>query len=68
VFPIIAGHNDLPVKAIVLVPTVIDDFQGTAAQIKNDVCYDLSGKGRPTEFKSTAGSKQFLVTYQGEKR
>jgi uncharacterized protein (TIGR03067 family) len=31
------------------------------------VCYDLGGKDRPTEFKSTAGSLLFLVTYKREK-
>jgi uncharacterized protein (TIGR03067 family) len=32
------------------------------------VCYDLSGQTRPTEFKSSAGTQQFLVTYQREKK
>ncbi|MGE3805096.1 MAG: TIGR03067 domain-containing protein [Gemmataceae bacterium] len=32
------------------------------------ICYDLSGKARPNEFKSTAGSQLFLVTYQREKK
>ena len=27
------------------------------------VCYDLSGKQRPTEFKTTAGTQLYLVTY-----
>jgi uncharacterized protein (TIGR03067 family) len=31
------------------------------------VCYDLSGKSRPTEFKSTAGSLLFLVEYKRQK-
>jgi uncharacterized protein (TIGR03067 family) len=31
------------------------------------ICYDLSGKGRPTEFKTTPGSLLFLVTYKREK-
>jgi uncharacterized protein (TIGR03067 family) len=31
------------------------------------VCYDLSGKGRPTEFKTKEGTQQFLVTYKREK-
>ena len=31
------------------------------------ICYDLSGKTRPTEFKTTTGSKLFLVTYQLQK-
>jgi uncharacterized protein (TIGR03067 family) len=31
------------------------------------VCYDLSGKGRPTEFKTTTDSPLFLVTYRREK-
>jgi len=32
------------------------------------ICYDLSGNGRPTEFKSAAGTKLFLVTYTREKK
>ena len=31
------------------------------------VCYDLSGKTRPTEFKTREGTKLFLVTYKREK-
>jgi len=31
------------------------------------VCYDLGGKERPTEFKTKAGTQQFLVTYKREK-
>ena len=31
------------------------------------ICYDLSGKGRPTEFKTREGSPLFLVTYKREK-
>ena len=31
------------------------------------ICYDLSGKSRPTEFKSTEGTKLFLVTYERQK-
>jgi uncharacterized protein (TIGR03067 family) len=31
------------------------------------VCYDLSGKGRPTEFKTREGTPLFLVTYKREK-
>jgi uncharacterized protein (TIGR03067 family) len=31
------------------------------------ICYDLSGKARPTEFKTTKGTQLFLVTYQREK-
>jgi uncharacterized protein (TIGR03067 family) len=27
------------------------------------ICYDLSGASRPTEFKSVAGTKLYLVTY-----
>jgi uncharacterized protein (TIGR03067 family) len=30
------------------------------------VCYDLSGKNRPTEFKTKKGSQLFLVTYKRE--
>lgn len=31
------------------------------------VCYDLSVKTRPTEFKTTAGTRQFLATYKRKK-
>lgn len=31
------------------------------------VCYDLSGKGRPTELKTAEGTQLFLVTYEREK-
>jgi uncharacterized protein (TIGR03067 family) len=31
------------------------------------VCYDLGGKNRPTEFKTTAGSRLFLVEYKRQK-
>ena len=31
------------------------------------VCYDLSGKRRPTEFKTGEGTQLFLVTYKREK-
>jgi uncharacterized protein (TIGR03067 family) len=32
------------------------------------VCYDLSGKSRPTEFETKADTQLFLVTYKREKR
>jgi len=31
------------------------------------ICYDLSGKGRPTEFKTKPDTKLFLVTYKRDK-
>jgi uncharacterized protein (TIGR03067 family) len=31
------------------------------------VCYDLSGAKRPTEFKTTAGTELYLVTYKRKK-
>jgi uncharacterized protein (TIGR03067 family) len=31
------------------------------------ICYDLSGKSRPTEFKTKEGTQLFLVTYKREK-
>ena len=31
------------------------------------ICYDLSGKARPSEFKTTKETQLFLVTYQREK-
>ena len=42
----------------------IYECQGDTLQ----VCYDLSGAARPTEFKSAANTLQFLVTYQRQKR
>jgi uncharacterized protein (TIGR03067 family) len=39
-------------------------------ELKDDVlkvCYNLEGKDRPKEFKTTAGSKLFLVTYKKDK-
>ncbi len=39
-------------------------------ELKGDtlrICYDLSGEKRPTEFKSTAGTKLYLVTYKRKK-
>lgn len=32
------------------------------------VCYDLSGKKRPTEFATKAGTKLYLVTYKRKKK
>jgi uncharacterized protein (TIGR03067 family) len=31
------------------------------------ICYDLTGKNRPTEFKTKEGTQLFLVTYKREK-
>jgi uncharacterized protein (TIGR03067 family) len=31
------------------------------------ICYDLSGAKRPTEFKTTTGTKLYLVTYKRKK-
>jgi uncharacterized protein (TIGR03067 family) len=39
-------------------------------ELKGDkliICYDLSGKARPKEFKSTAGTQLFLATYKKAK-
>ena len=39
-------------------------------ELKGDtlrICYDLSGAKRPTEFKTLAGTKLYLVTYQRQK-
>ena len=39
-------------------------------ELKDDVlkvCYNLEGKKRPTKFKTTAGSKLYLVTYKKDK-
>jgi uncharacterized protein (TIGR03067 family) len=34
---------------------------------KLEICYDLEGKTRPTEFKTTPGTKQFLASYERAK-
>ena len=31
------------------------------------VCYNLEGEKRPKEFKTTAGSKFYMVTYKRQK-
>ena len=39
-------------------------------ELKGDtlrICYDLSGAKRPTEFKSVADTKLYLVTYSRKK-
>ena len=39
-------------------------------ELKDDkltICYDLSGKSRPTEFKTEPKTKLFLVTYERKK-
>src|SRR5262245_10966399 len=39
-------------------------------ELKDDVlkvCYNLEGKKRPTKFKTTAGSKFYMVTYKKDK-
>ena len=40
-----------------------DDSAGETLRI----CYDLSGQKRPTEFKTTPGTKLYLVTYRRKK-
>jgi|SRR5579862_473030 len=32
------------------------------------ICYDLSGKKRPTEFKTEKGTKLYMVTYKRERK
>jgi len=41
----------------------IYEFKGDTLRI----CYDLSGAKRPTEFKSIAGTRLYLVTYNRKK-
>jgi uncharacterized protein (TIGR03067 family) len=40
--------------------SAIYELQGDTLKI----CYDLTGKARPTEFKSKAGTQLFLATYK----
>ena len=53
--------TDGPIKGKTIL--AIYEWDGDALR----VCYDLSGKGRPAEFKSKADSQLFLVTYRREK-
>lgn len=41
-------------------------YEQTADTLR--VCYDLSGKKRPTEFKTKADTKLYLVTYKRKKK
>ncbi len=41
--------------------TILAIFERTGDSLK--VCYDLTGKARPTEFKTEKGTQLFLVTY-----
>jgi uncharacterized protein (TIGR03067 family) len=43
-----------------------DDAAGAAGDSLR-ICYDLSGEKRPTEFKTAAGTKPYLVTYRRKK-
>jgi uncharacterized protein (TIGR03067 family) len=43
-------------------PAIYELTEGTLR-----ICYDLSGVKRPTEFKSTTGTRLYLVTYQRKK-
>ncbi len=46
--------------------TILAIYEVTKDSLK--VCYDLTGKARPKEFKTEAGSQHFLVVYQREKK
>jgi uncharacterized protein (TIGR03067 family) len=45
--------------------TILGIFELTGDTLK--VCYDLSGKARPTAFESKPNTQLFLVTYKREK-
>jgi len=45
--------------------TILAIYELTDATLR--VCYDLSGKARPKEFKTKAGTHLFLVEYQRQK-
>ena len=45
--------------------TILTIYQRNGDTLR--ICYDLSGKSRPTEFKTTEGTKLFLVTYERQK-
>ena len=45
--------------------TILAIYEKTGDTVK--VCYDLSGKARPTEFKTMKGTQLFLIAYHREK-
>jgi uncharacterized protein (TIGR03067 family) len=45
--------------------TILAIYEKTEDTLR--VCYDLSGKARPTEFKTMKDTQLFLVTYKREK-
>jgi uncharacterized protein (TIGR03067 family) len=45
--------------------TILAIYEQTGDTMR--VCYDLSGKGRPKEFKTSEGTQLFLITYKREK-
>lgn len=45
--------------------TILAIYEVTGDTLR--VCYDLEGKKRPTDFKTTKDTKHFLVTYKREK-
>ena len=42
--------------------TILAIYERTGDTLR--ICYDLGGKARPSEFKTTAGTRLFLVDYQ----
>ena len=47
-------------------PAILAIFEPDGDTLR--ICYDLSGKARPTEFSTKEGTKLFLVTYKREER
>ncbi|MFO0908134.1 MAG: TIGR03067 domain-containing protein [Isosphaeraceae bacterium] len=45
--------------------TILAIYERTGDRLR--VCYDLTGKSRPTEFKTAPGTQLFLVEYQLKK-
>jgi uncharacterized protein (TIGR03067 family) len=45
--------------------TILAIYELAGDELK--ICYDLSGKSRPTEFKTRPNSQLFLVTYERKK-
>ena len=46
--------------------TILAIFERNGDKLR--ACYDLGGKNRPTEFKTTAGTQLFLVDYELQKK
>ena len=55
-----AKDGEIKVRCFVVEDVVVVEVEKDTLR----VCYDFSGKDRPTEFKTAEGTQHFLVTYE----